>query len=423
MNFVSSPLLNSSPGLRRPFVGSGRRTLWTIGLGLALTGLSFLQPPFAGSEQVLRCLANITPKDALLVAGPDEKILYRKNETRKCIPASTLKVLTALAALEHFGPVYRFQTEFYMDAFRNLKVKGYGDPLLISEVLDELAETLSSKIQSFQTLIMDGSYFSEQIAIPGSNGSTNPYDAPVGAVCANFNTVAFRRDSKGRLVSAEKQTPLVHFARDRINSLDLKRGRHTLLHDSQGAACYAGELLIYFLKKEGVACDGAVRSGNVGPDDTLIHTYTSVFPLETVVQKMLESSSNFMANQLLLALGASMYGPPATLNKGVDAVTGFAKKSLLLDDIRIVEGSGISRQNRLSALDMLAVLRRFRPYRHLLREKDNVYYKTGSLKGVRTRVGYIKNGLGELFDFIIFFNQPHDRMNTTMHCVKDAVSP
>ena len=67
-------------------------------------------------------------------------------------------------------------------------------------------------------------------------------------------------------------------------------------------------------------------------------------------------------------------------------------------------------------------LKQFKPYRHLLREKDNVYYKTGSLKGIRTRVGYINDGLGEFYYFVIFFNQPHYKMNATLDCVKKAVA-
>jgi len=416
-------LLKPAPGIRRPFACSCMKTLWAMGLGMALTGLSLLHPPLANSKQGLPCLANITETDALLIADPRGKILYRKNERKKRIPASTLKVLTGLAAIEQLGLSYRFRTEFYMDPLQqNLKVKGYGDPLVVSEVLQEMADALSSRIRQVKSLVLDDGYFSPEIAIPGCDGSTNPYDAPVGAISANFNTVSFRRDKKGRVVSGEKQTPLVPFARERIHALGLTPGRHAFFDDSRGAARYAGELLQYFLREEGVTFNGPIGFGKVGANDNLIHTYLSVFPLETIVQKMMQSSSNFMANQLLLALGASMYGPPATLTKGVEAVTAFAKDKLGLGNITIMEGSGLSRENRLSALDMLAILKQFKPYRQLLREKNNVYYKTGSLKGIRTRVGYINDGLGEFYYFVIFFNQPQYKMNATLDCVIKAVS-
>jgi len=59
--------------------------------------------------------------------------------------------------------------------------------------------------------------------------------------------------------------------------------------------------------------------------------------------------------------------------------------------------------NRISALEMLTILKKFRPYKHLLKRKDNVLYKTGSLKGIRTEVGYIEGDRQELYYFVIFF--------------------
>ena len=416
-----SLLMKLHPAPCHPSAWTVRKIVWMRRLAVVLFGFFLLQPSITDGKQSLPCLVNITTKDAFLLAGPDGKIIYKKNETRKCIPASTLKVLTALAALNHFGPSYRFRTEFYTDTFQNLKMKGYGDPLLTSENLNQLAGSLASRIKRFQSLILDNTYFSPRIRIPGCGGSTNPYDAPVGAICANFNTVLFRRDRKGRIVSAERQTPMIPFTRDRIRSLGLKRGRYTFLDDSQDAARYDGELLFQFLGKKGVKNRGDIRFGAVRPYDMLIFTYESIFPLETVVQKMLKSSSNFMANQVLIALGASKYGPPGTLTKGVDAVTDFSRNHLGLDHINMVEGSGISRQNRMSALDMLIILKGFKPYMHLLKRKDNVFYKTGSLKGIRTRVGYIKDDLGRFYYFVIFFNQRYSKMNDTMNCVKKEV--
>jgi serine-type D-Ala-D-Ala carboxypeptidase/endopeptidase (penicillin-binding protein 4) len=339
-----------------------------------------------------------------------------------CIPASTLKILTSLAALEELGPSYRFRTAFYLDPFYNLKMKGYGDPLLLSEVLEGMSHLLSSRVRTFQSLILDTTYFAPGIVIPGSDGSTNPYDAPVGAISANFNTVAFRRDKQGRIVSAERETPLVPFACDRIAALGLAPGRHTFLEDSRGAAHYAGELLLHFLRQDGVTCNGSIRLGTVGPDDRLIYVHESDFPLETVVRKMMRSSSNFMANQILLSLGASAFGPPADLTKGTDAVSDYAEKRLGLRRLKMVEGSGLSRENRLSALDMLAVLKRFKPYRRLLREKGHVYYKTGTLKGISTRAGYINDGLGKFYYFVIFFNQHPYRMKAALNCVEKTVA-
>ena len=215
---------------------------------------------------------------------------------------------------------------------------------------------------------------------------------------------------------------MIPFARDRIQSLGLKRGRHSFLRDSQETARYAGELLLHFLRERGVKSQGIIRFGSVRSDDMLIYSYESVFTLETVVQKMLKSSSNFMANQILIALGASIYGPPGTLGKGVRAVTNYAKNKLLLQNIKIVEGSGLSRQNRISALEMLTILKQFKRYRYLLKRNDNVLYKTGSLKGIRTKVGYIGEYPQGPYYFVVFFNRRNSDMNAAINCVKKAIA-
>jgi len=214
---------------------------------------------------------------------------------------------------------------------------------------------------------------------------------------------------------------MIPFMVKQIRTLGLKSGRRTFTHNSKEAALYVGELLRYLLKKRGVKTRGTIRLGSVSPADTLIFTYRSVFPMETVVEKMLHSSSNFMANQIFTALGASVYGPPGTLAKGVRATQAYIKKELGLKHIKIVEGSGLSRKNHLSAYDMLAILEKFKPYKDLLKKQDHVLYKTGSLNGVRTRVGYIESKrLGSCY-FAVFFNRKGSNTKGMVRCIKKAI--
>ena len=388
--------------------------IWLVAV---IWAIWLLQPPIAGASQNPPCLNKLSSKDALLVADYDGQIIFKKNEAKKCIPASTLKLLTALAAIHHLGLSYRFKTEFYIDPKQNLKVKGYGDPLLISEALKEIADFLSKKIPSFNNLILDDTYFSEDIRIPGRECSTNPYDAPVGALCANFNTVFFNRDQRGRIVSAESCTPLIPYAQKKIKSLGLKKGRYTFTHDQKETAQYAGELLLHFLKEKGMKSGGEIRFGAVRHEERLVYTYRSRFMLEEVLKKMMKFSNNFIANQIFISMGAKVYGPPGTLAKGARAVSGFAEKELQLKDVEIVEGSGISRKNRISALDMLAILKKFEPYRHLLKKKGNMLYKTGGLRGIKTRAGYIEQNPKRLQYFVIFLYRSNQNINTLMRCI------
>lgn len=358
-------------------------------------------PNTAFSADLSALLTRLSARDVLLVADPEGRILYQHNIHRVYTPASTLKILTGLSALHHFGKSYRFKTEFYLDRKQNLVVKGYGDPLLISETLQCIASRLARELAEFNNLVVDDSYFSPEITIPGRGCSTNPYDAPVGALCANFNTVFYEYDRQD-IISAEPQTPITPLAREKIPGLHAKEGRYTFLGKGSETACYAGELLVHFLSEKGVSHNGDIRTGQAGPADELVYTYRSESSLEEVVGKMLTYSNNFMANQILVSLGAYIHGPPGTLKKGVAVLQRYCRKHLHLEDLQLAEGSGISRRNQLSATDMLWVLKAFSGYRHLLTTEGAVRYKSGTLAGIRVRAGYIEPDQGRPYFFVIF---------------------
>ena len=350
-------------------------------------------------------------QDAVLVADPQGRVIFSKNADIQLVPASVLKIFTALVAFHYLGPEYRFATEFYKDQDSNLKVKGYGDPLLISETLVEIVNNIilnfSTKLKNINDLVLDDSYFKAPVLIPGVTSSYEPYDAPNGALCVNFNTVNFRRDQNGSYVSAETQTPLLPFALSRITVSAMDRGRIILSPKKNEITFYAGHLLLYFLKKEGIKSNGIIKIGRVQKEfDKLIYRYLSRFSLKQVVSKLLEYSNNFIANQLFIAAGAKVYGPPGTLNKGIRAATTYAKNNLKIDIINIVEGSGISRKNRISAKSLYKILKVFEPHHSLMRRVDKAFYKTGTLKDINTRIGYVENAKGELYCFVVLLNTP-----------------
>ncbi len=408
-----SDILNSRPKNRIT-------EIITYGLWFAFILYAFctFQPDYLNAEQSFTCLKSINPSDAILIAASDGTILYQKNGAKKCIPASTLKILTAVTAIHHLGLSFRFKTEFYTDPYQNLKIKGYGDPLLISEILQEITGVLTLKIQKFNDLILDDSYFSQNIQIPGVGKSTNPYDAPTGALCANFNTFCFDYDPQNRIISAEPQTPITPFASEKMLKLGLKKGRYTITHDSREAALYVGELFLHFMKQMGVKNNGEIRFGVVGPEDKLIFTYRSSFKLEDVLKQMMKFSNNFIANQILIAVGVHVHGPPGTLEKGLKVVSDYAKNELNLEGIEVMEGAGISRENRISALDMGTFLKQFKPHRHLLKRSGNSLIKTGTLKGISTRVGYIEGRHDDPYFFVIFLYGNHSDIDSFVGCIE-----
>ncbi|MCP4296759.1 MAG: tandem-95 repeat protein, partial [Proteobacteria bacterium] len=61
------------------------------------------------------------------------------------IPASVLKILTALVAIDTLGKDYQFSTKFYMDDSQNLIIEGFGDPMISTDTWYRIAKHLKSQ--------------------------------------------------------------------------------------------------------------------------------------------------------------------------------------------------------------------------------------------------------------------------------------
>ncbi len=344
-----------------------------------------------------------------LLADAKGKILVSRNIDQQFIPASTFKLLTSLEAIHHLGEHFRFKTDFFLDSSNTLKIKGYGDPLLTSEVIQTLCHGLASTLKQKGILTVgnievDNGFFDPGVEIPGTGTSANPYDASVNAVGANFNTVSFKLNKKkNRYISAEPQTPLLDFAEKQIRASKLDQGRIVLTRSE--SRIYAGRLVNYFLKKEGMAVTGVVREGRVNGGDQKIYTHTSPYALEELVQRLLQYSNNFMANQIFLTVGARRSASSATLEKGVNALKTYATDILGIPGTIITEGSGLSRKNRITPRQMLKVLMAFKKHHGLMNHEGNEFYKTGTLSGIRTRAGYFADKQGRLYPYVIMVNQ------------------
>lgn len=152
--------------------------------------------------------SDVIANGTYVISDQQGRILSSCNIDTPFIPASIIKIPTALVALQVLGADYRFKTEFYLDSSQNLYLRGFGDPLLISEEVLTILETLSAKgMKEIHDIFIDDSAFALEYQPPGRGTSSNPYDAPIGATVVNFNSVAIRVDKRHQTRSAEPQTP------------------------------------------------------------------------------------------------------------------------------------------------------------------------------------------------------------------------
>jgi len=344
------------------------------------------------------------PKASLVVKERGRLVISRHPD-RAMVPASTVKILTALAAIERWGLDHRFRTDFYFGGNNRLWVKGYGDPYLVSEELGRIAAVLKARgVRRIAGIGMDDSYFAPNLAISGRSSSNNPYDAPVTGLAANFNTVNVITKG-GRVLSAEEQTPLTPMARRFGQRLGV--GRHRVnLKQRQKAVHYFGELLNAKLEQAGVRVSGDLRIGTVPVGLKRIYRHRNSRNLQSVIAAMFEYSNNFIANALFLKLADRGGSWGLNMSRAQRAFARWVDRTFGWRGYRIQDGAGLSRGNRLSARQLLEAVNAFAPYMTLLpKQNAQIRAKTGTLRGVSCYAGFVKRS--ERWEsFSLLINQP-----------------
>ncbi|UCD66568.1 MAG: D-alanyl-D-alanine carboxypeptidase [Deltaproteobacteria bacterium] len=341
----------------------------------------------------------------------NNKYIVTHNLHTPYVPASIVKIATALAALDSLGPSFRFETFFYRDDLDNLYIKGLGDPFLISEevviIVERLKELGCTKINN---IYLDNTAFSLKKITDGSGLSDNPYDAQNSALAVNFNTVNIEKDSIGRVISAEEQTPILPLMTELAEGLEPGVHRINITQDKNtGDAIinrYVGELFRAFQKKHDISGQGKVVAKKTPKNLEPFYIHRSSKTLEDIVGPLMLYSNNFIANQLFLTLGVSKFGYPATWEKSILAMAVYLRSQYNLSqkEVNVVEGSGLSRKNRASPHAMIQLLDSFKYYAKDLPYEEGRLLKSGTLKGVYTYGGYLIEN-ENLDSFVLLLNQ------------------
>jgi serine-type D-Ala-D-Ala carboxypeptidase/endopeptidase (penicillin-binding protein 4) len=369
-------------------------------LCLGLTQLALADDPVAQ----VRSLAQAS---LLVKERGRDRIAYQAEVGH--IPASTMKLLTAYAALETWGRDHRFHTDLLQDDAGWLWVKGSADPYLVSEELDRLVVTLKQQgVHQVAGIGLDDSLFAPDIEIAGRSTSSNPYDAPVTALAANFNTLNLIREGE-RIRSAESQTPLTATG-ERLGHAGAAGKQRINLREREIALRYFGELLAAKLRTAGLDVDDQQRIAPTPSNAKRVLRHANSRTLAEMVAPMLKYSNNFVANTLFLRLAAPDERSQVSMAKAKHAMTDFAQRRFGWTGFKIDDGAGLSRANRLSARQLVELLDAFAPYRDLMPQQDddpNVHAKTGTLRGISSYAGYVqRDGVWEPFALLI--EQPVD---------------
>jgi D-alanyl-D-alanine carboxypeptidase/D-alanyl-D-alanine-endopeptidase (penicillin-binding protein 4) len=317
----------------------------------------------------------------------------KSNESKLFTPASVVKVPTALGAIEDFGLDYRFKTVFYKEG-NDLFIKPTGDPFFTGEDVKATATALKEKgITALDSVTVLLYMYNPSVEFLDGDDTNNPYSAPTAAVSINFNTVTY--DKTGS--AGEAHTPLTPLAK----KLYVKNSSRINVKTQANAVRYYVEVFDAIFKQEGVSVGTWLTDEDIGlvKDKEPFYTYTSPKTMEDNLTAMLKYSTNSIANQLAVALTYKRYEKQVT-PVGVEiyfdskmsewlANPAISSVATLPPGVKIVDGSGLSRDSKLTPEVLYKIMERFKPYKHLLKEgRDS---KTGTMRDIKNIAGYLKN--------------------------------
>lgn len=263
---------------------------------------------------------------ALAVDLETGEVVYRRNAGRALLPASVEKLAVALAALRVLGTGFRFHTEVVGTGMRrgrtwdgDLVLVGHGDPTFVVGDLNRLARGIARRgiRRVTGSIVGDESHFDTARGAPGWKPSYVGIESrPLSAL-----TVA---------------------------GIEL-RGENS----SAGAAAWAFSRA---LARQGIAVTGQTRAGRAPAGATRVAHDVSE-PLRIVVRKLNRDSDNFSAEMVLKELGTTVSPSGSTAGGAFVVREELAALEIPLQGVRIVDGSGLSALNRLTARALVAILR------------------------------------------------------------------
>jgi len=134
---------------------------------------------------------------------------HRADESR--VPASTTKVMTAIAALKILGEDYHFQTSLLTSGeiregtlHGNVYLRGGGDPTLTTDDLRNLAGVLADAgvTRIIGNFIFDDTLLTRTEHIDAKISMTAPYNPGLSALSVNYNRIQLHWEAKPRRGSA-----------------------------------------------------------------------------------------------------------------------------------------------------------------------------------------------------------------------------
>ena len=405
----------------------------------------------------------------LVVDARSGRRLLASGESKPLIPASNMKIVTAAVALLGLGPNHELMTDLSVFGKRRgslveggLRLRGEGDPTLVAVGKKSVPRFLASQVvragirELRGDLVIDDSAFPDARTGPlwPSGPKWKSWLAEVDALSLDQGCVTLvvrpgaKRGRPARL-SLEQKGSGVRLVNKTLtvrsrseHRVIIERGREpselvvrggfwTGVKENRFSVAIAdpgfsfGMQLAAALKARGVVLHGElrrVRGAEKFPHSKLISRLAT--PVSEVLPVMLTQSQNHRAEMLFKHCGFALGGKGSFQGSSEVVRSVLKSEGIFRKELRIKDGSGLSRGNLLSARFLVALLRKMRdsslgpefrkalPHggtgtlrRRFKKLGTRVAAKTGSLKRVSALSGYLRCAGGREIVFSLLSNR------------------
>jgi len=359
------------------------KSIWRIA-ALLLFSVTFLVSRADAITDFTKSKAINAPKASVLVIDLDDgKRIAEHNASLPLIPASIMKGVTVGGLLEATGPSRRYFTEVYRagniqdDCLRgNLLVKGSGDPSLNSRYVNnvpDICQEISSTLSTMGVKRIEGNIKIDESIF---SGPATPPSWGSGDLVQSYGT-----------------------GQHGLNFEDNASGKSSVKNPSD---VFRRRLL------SALSASGITVECKEVPDGKKVKILThESAPFDEIMRSCMMRSDNQYAESMLRTL-AVVNGKPGSTAEGAKINSEYWKKRKApMAGVNIVDGSGLSRSNRITADFMGYVLKSMshNPYyasffplagqegtlRNFLADtplEGYIAMKTGSMNGIQCYAGY-----------------------------------
>lgn len=381
------------------------------------------------------------------------KKTFELNANTPMNPASILKVATLLPSLDTLGTDYEFKTQLYKNKDNNLFIKLGADPYLTTADLKNMIRTLNEhkislvKVFSIDDSILDSNEWGEGWQW---DDDLNPLIPKFGSynIDKNLLTVNILPTTEGAPADISTE---VFYPTAFINNVitggktDVKLERKNYISPDviNADGTISGDLAIqipinyprrYFilrleelLRKQKISYYGDFNRLKL-PKNTEMITEVK-HPLSCAVDDILKRSNNMIAETVFKIAGGEYAKETGSSAAAIDMFNDYYKKlGINTDNIKIVDGSGVSKNNLVTSDFMTQVLLKtskskgFDEFKNHLAKpgegtltdrmlyfKDNLRAKTGTLTNISSITGYLTAKSGKTYAFCIIINDPKSK--------------